>query len=560
MNTYKLMLCLFILFIVNGCQSQAKKSIKKVLVEKSYNDIDATIDYYGNLKKEKLDHYNFEDENELNSLGYQLLNDERVEDAIKIFTLLVSEFPNSANAYDSLGEAYLKNDNRVLAIKNYEKSLALNPKNENAERVIVDIEFENRDKNKFYKVYPKQKYLDDLDELAYTLTKVNPHPYKFMPKEDFWRIVNEKKHLITDKTNYGEFIWHCSELVANINCVHSGLGYFNQESEMLPVELRFPLETRFIDKKLYVTKPLINSNVKEGVEILTINGVKIEDLREEIFKHIPSQGHIETGKKLFYSAYGTAYIAYALGFPEKYTIRVRDGKSPLKLEQLTIYEPAKRHFATNLCESKDLCLDYVDDKTAILTIINSGAYYGNRFSIFKDFIDDSFQEIKAKNIKNLIVDMRSNSGGPGNTGVYLLQYLVKEPFVYKKLAEGSNMAGKSFKPFENRFNDEIYFLIDGEGGSTTGHILSFVKQRKLATIIGEELGGNHFCTGGQRPFKLSNTGVFYWVGGYTNISSADGFPDNRGIMPDYFVTQNIEDYLNDVDTVMDYTIKRIQEK
>jgi len=559
MNTYKLLICLVTLSLVSACQSQAKKSIKNTLAEKSLNDIDATIVYYKNLKKEKLEQFNFEDENELNNLGYQLLNEQRVEDAIKIFTLLTSEFPNSANAYDSLGEAYLKNGNQDFAIENYEKSLALNPKNENAERVLVGLAFENRNKQKFYRLYTKQKYLDDLDELAHTLTTVNPHPYKFMQKEDFWRVVNEKKQLITDRTTYGEFIWHCSELVANINCGHSGLGYFNQESEMLPIELRFSLEAKLIDAKLYVSDPLIN-DIRKGSEILTINGIKVEDLKNDIFKHISSQGHIETTKRIFLNSYLTSYIPYALNFPKKYTIRIKGRKAPIKLKQLSSYNPKPRYFPTNLCESKDLCLDFVGDKTALLTIINSGAYYGNRFSIFKDFIDDSFIEIKTKNIKNLIIDMRSNSGGPGNTGVYLLRYLVKEPFIYKKLAEGSNMAGQSFKPFENRFKNEVYFLIDGEGGSTTGHILSFVKQRKLATIIGEELGGNHFCTGGQRPFKLSNTDVFYWVGRYTNISSADKFPDNRGIMPDHFVVQNIEDYLNDVDKVMDYTIKHIQEK
>jgi len=368
----------------------------------------------------------------------------------------------------------------------------------------------------------------------------------------------KKKQQITNETTYGEFIWHCSELVANINCVHSGLGYFNQESDMLPIELRFSLEAKLIDAKLYVSDPLIN-DIKKGSEILTINGIKVEDLKNDVFKHISSQGHIETTKRIFLNSYITSYIPYALNFPKKYTIKIKGRKAPIKLKQLSSYHPKPRYFPTNLCESKDLCLDFLGDETALLTIINSGAYYGNRFSIFKDFIDNSFKEIQAKNTKNLIIDMRSNSGGPGNTGIYLLRYLVKEPFIYKKLAEGSKMAGQSFKPFESRFKDEVYFLIDGEGGSTTGNILSFVKQRKLATIIGEELGGNHFCTGGQRPFKLSNTGVFYWVGRYTNISSADGFPDNRGIMPDHFVTQSLHDYLNNTDSIMEYTLKLIHE-
>ncbi|SMG35817.1 Tetratricopeptide repeat-containing protein [Marivirga sericea] len=554
-----LLLISTIILSCNG-QNKEKKSIKDAIVSHSYDDIDVAIMYYKKLKLEDLDSYNFSDENELNNLGYQLLNDNRVEDAIKIFKLLVSEFPQSANAYDSLGEAYRKNGDIKLALENYRKSLELNPKNRNAESVILSIENENRDKDKFYKVYTRKEYVADLEELADNLTTVNPHPFKFMAKEDFWKVVDAKKRFISDSTTYGEFIWHCSEIVANINCFHSSLGYFNQEREMLPTELRFPLETRFIGNKLYVTKHLSNSHIKEGSEILTINGRKVVDLQAEIYKHISTQGHIETSKEYFYPGYGTAYIAYALGFPTKYEIRLEGIKHPIKLKQLGKYEPLKRVYATNLCKSRDLCLDFINDETAVLTIINSGAYYGNRFTIYKDFIDESFQEIRNRGIKNLIVDMRSNGGGPGNTGIYLLQHLAKQPFIYKSVSEGSNVAGQSFEPFENGFKGNTYFLIDGEGGSTTGHILALVKKLNMATIIGEELGGNHFCTGGQRVFKLSNTEVFYYIGRFTNISSANEFPDNRGIMPDHFVEKSIQDYLNDNDPVLKYTLELIQDK
>jgi tetratricopeptide (TPR) repeat protein len=50
-----------------------------------------------------------------------------VEQAIEIFKLNVSTFPQSANAYDSLGEAYLVAGNKELAIKNYEKAQELDP-------------------------------------------------------------------------------------------------------------------------------------------------------------------------------------------------------------------------------------------------------------------------------------------------------------------------------------------------------------------------------------------------------------------------------------------------
>ena len=474
----KLILLLFTVSFFVSCQSQSKKSIGKALIEYSYNDVDSAINHYKKLKKENPKAYNFDDENELNNLGYKLLGENRTDDAIKIFKLLVSEFPNSANAYDSLGEAYLASNNTELALKNYKKSLELNPNNGNAENIITNIIFQNRDKDKFNKVYPKQQYLDDLDELAKTLTTVNPHPYKFMPKEDFWRVVEEKKNLITDKTTYSEFIWHCSEIVANINCSHTTLGFFNQETEMLPVVLRFPLEARLMNDTFYVTDPLVNNTIKRESEILAINGKDINKIKEDIYRHIWSQGKIETIKKVFLNSYFTSYIPYALNFPKSYTITVKGNKTPIELKQLSNYKPKPRHYPTNFCEGENMCLDYINNNTAVLTLKFTSCY-GNSFTTYKEFIDKSFKEINTKGIANLIIDYRTNDGGPGNSGEYILRYLAKKPFIYKKVADGgSSVVDKFFEPFENRYKGNVYFLIDGEGISTTGHILSIVKVNK----------------------------------------------------------------------------------
>jgi CubicO group peptidase (beta-lactamase class C family) len=68
----------------------------------------------------------------LNGLGYEALQNGRTDEAIQLFERNVKEFPESGNAYDSLGEAYAKAGKKDLAIANYEKSLQLDPKNENA--------------------------------------------------------------------------------------------------------------------------------------------------------------------------------------------------------------------------------------------------------------------------------------------------------------------------------------------------------------------------------------------------------------------------------------------
>ena len=79
-------------------------------------------------------------ESEMNSLGYYFLNTRKaVDTAVAVFRLTVEAFPNSANAYDSLGEAYMVKGDKELAIKNYQRSLELNPQNTNAVEMLKKL-------------------------------------------------------------------------------------------------------------------------------------------------------------------------------------------------------------------------------------------------------------------------------------------------------------------------------------------------------------------------------------------------------------------------------------
>lgn len=71
-------------------------------------------------------------ENELNGWGYQLLSQKQPVQSLAIFKLNVVLYPQSANAYDSLGEILELTGNKTDALVNYKKSLALNPQNKNA--------------------------------------------------------------------------------------------------------------------------------------------------------------------------------------------------------------------------------------------------------------------------------------------------------------------------------------------------------------------------------------------------------------------------------------------
>ena len=79
-------------------------------------------------------------EESINSLGYRAFYGwKKPAEALRIFQLNVELHPKSWNAYDSLGEMYAKNEEKDLAIANYQKSLDLNPKNDGAVKMLAEL-------------------------------------------------------------------------------------------------------------------------------------------------------------------------------------------------------------------------------------------------------------------------------------------------------------------------------------------------------------------------------------------------------------------------------------
>ncbi len=81
----------------------------------------------------------FYDENEVNGHGYRFLQENRVPQAIAMFRAYVELFPESWNAYDSLGEALLAAGDVAGATAMYEKSLALNPASQSGKDALARI-------------------------------------------------------------------------------------------------------------------------------------------------------------------------------------------------------------------------------------------------------------------------------------------------------------------------------------------------------------------------------------------------------------------------------------
>ena len=98
--------------------------------------LEASIQKMKELKSDS--HYYFLHP-EFDTYAYLLMNQDKLSDALEIFTLLAEFFPESYIAFDSLGEAYLRKGDKEKAKKYFSRSLELNPKNENARKRIEEL-------------------------------------------------------------------------------------------------------------------------------------------------------------------------------------------------------------------------------------------------------------------------------------------------------------------------------------------------------------------------------------------------------------------------------------
>ncbi|WP_375746644.1 serine hydrolase [Corallococcus interemptor] len=126
--------------VLHGIPPKAPRTGIRELLSQTLDKqpIAKTIAHYRELKATRPDAYDYSEE-QLNSLGYQLLRTGRAADAVEIFKLNVEVFPKVGNGYDSLGEAYLGVGDKEQARVNYRKALELDPKNANAAAALQKL-------------------------------------------------------------------------------------------------------------------------------------------------------------------------------------------------------------------------------------------------------------------------------------------------------------------------------------------------------------------------------------------------------------------------------------
>lgn len=98
----------------------------------------AAQERFNELREDEFEGY-FVSESQLNGLGYRYLGKAQMEAALAIMEMNVALHPTSGNTHDSLGEVFYNLGRREDALREYRRSLELDPSNTNAEKFIEEL-------------------------------------------------------------------------------------------------------------------------------------------------------------------------------------------------------------------------------------------------------------------------------------------------------------------------------------------------------------------------------------------------------------------------------------
>jgi hypothetical protein len=441
-------------------------------------------------------------------------------------------------------------------------------------------------------IFSVEELREDFDALRKHIETNNPLAFVYHSKETIQRRLDSVQALINRPMTELAF-YHIISPIAPMtkdghNLIMPSVSLMKRINKS---PYHIPLNIRFIENKLVIIRNLSSNNqLKAGDRITSINNVSTPEIIAHLLKVLPQEGsQVEYPKHIIDTWFGFFYNLH-YGLVERYDIKYLNANQQeqqciIQAESLeTIYDRKVKKYPTSIQPKTGIEVKMLDDslKIAILTIPTfATSFLKNRYNQkhFKKLINQSFDFIFEKDVQNLIIDVRSNSGGNPAYTAHTLKYLFDEPFTQAREArvitnsdEVDFMARTSkrwfpwygvgtFKPKRQNYKNNLYVLMNGGTFSSAVEFVSTLSKYNQATFLGSESGGNPILLSGnylKEMRKLPNTKITHYSGFIATIYNDLGLNEGRGLLPNHEVRLTIEDVLNGRDRCLEKTLELIQ--
>ena len=439
-----------------------------------------------------------------------------------------------------------------------------------------------------------------LDSVAATLTK--PLPFR-----DFYRTVET---LIADVRCAHTYAVPVKDFEDRFKKLWKTFPFF-----MLPIQ----------NRSYVLFNGTTDETIKPGFELLSINGQSMETIRQKLFRYHWADGYIQSSKEavlkggvfdLFYYWFieqpNSFHASFRTLTGDTVQVSVPAQSFNVSLKAYKKNRVNKQMVAWYLGNQpkRPWRIKFLPDSpsTAYLRINEFGGKGANSnesaVGLLQKFMNKSMAQIQKKGVQNLIVDIRSNPGGWDSQGIDLFTYLMKSDsavayytrqhsitdntesefmkFSDLSAADRENVKNelipesdgtftlkqgdsgrqpRRYAPKPNRFRGRVYFLMNGQSGSTASEFLAIAHANRTGIFVGEESGGAYEGGNGSSFIHLDLPHSKINVGTplvYYNNAVGEVNPKGRGTLPDYNVPITVDDILRHTDSQLNFVKELIR--
>lgn len=380
-------------------------------------------------------------------------------------------------------------------------------------------------KSNFNKYFPVNQLNADFVFFKTALQKAHPSLYRYQPKDSIDLYFKKAETKLDHPMNELEYWEVLQSVLGKIGSGHTDLSFSKETSKQLKTtpHLVLPFVIYTENNRLYVSNIVQSKDtlLKPGSEILVINNQRGTDILKQMQNLMTGDGYSTSFKDYKIERSFTGFYNLLHGDQSQFLVTYSyKGVIKTKLFK-AITQKAFSVSGNNLPR-----VIYPADipATAILRVPNFE--YKDYFSLHEKL----FKDILQHNIKNLVIDLRSNPGGKASVASDLMQYFMKKDFKFG-LAEETFVAVNDFKHLAEKtetdnvpitklenisrklnmhidnneirwlrvggFTGNVYLLIDGGTYSAAALVAAAVKSQSDCIVIGEETGGGAMgCDGG----------------------------------------------------------------
>jgi hypothetical protein len=443
-----------------------------------------------------------------------------------------------------------------------------------------------------------------------TLEAWHPSLYWYTTRDSMDHYFDEGYTALKDSMTETQFRKVLSYVIARVRCGHTSISASKAYVRYLDTaRLRqFPLILKFWGDTMVVANDLNrhDSVLKRGTVICSINGRTARELTDTIFPYIVTDGYNLTGKYQYLSSgfHFSSWYKDIFGYDSGYDIRYLDTAGVVRETYVPIYDPRadtlrgslgralmpgteqpkpgqrrrtrppNHHIrkARELLFTRNLQLDTASHSAFLTLNTFERGYHLRRF------FRTTFRTLREEQVKNLVIDVRTNGGGDAGISTQLTRYLINRKFktadslytvrlhsrydkyiqhglIYdlftfftsKRQSDGFYHYGKFerhyYSPVENdHFDGSVYILTGGYSFSATCLFAGALKGQSNVTLVGEETGGGYYGnTAWMIPdVTLPVTGVRFRLPRYRLVVDRQRVKDGRGVLPDVPALPSVE--------------------